>query len=206
MKVKICGITDPEDAKHAARCGADYIGIIFARSSKRCVSLSQGRQIARIARKEGAEPVGIFADETADEIFSICRTCEIKTIQLHGEISQKAFLTLRPHFFIIYAVFVESDGTILPGQNIPPGPILLFDSPKGGSGKSFAFEDLSLPKDCECFLAGGLNPNNISRAIELLNPDGVDVASGVEYASNIRKDPELIENFIQAAKKIEEEV
>lgn len=201
MKVKICGITDPKDAECAARLGADYVGIIFTPSSNCCVSVSLGGQIAHVARESGSEPVGIFVDETADEIISICRACDIQTIQLHGKISQGAYPVLKLHFSILYVLFVGDNGVLIPGQNIPEKVTLVVDSLKQGPSKPLALDYLSLPKGRDYFIAGGLNPDNVSNVIEAFNPTGVDVSRGVGCSMSMRKDPYLMQSFIQAAKK-----
>lgn len=199
MKVKICGVIDPNDARLAADLGADYVGIIFASSSKRCASLALAQKIVAAAREGGAEPVGIFAEQTAEEIASICEACRIETIQLHGKRAKLGYTALKGGYSIIYVIDVERDGTLSPGQVIPTEGILLFDCVGGGSGTSFDWSQLSFPENRECFLAGGLNPTNLSKAIGALHPAGVDVASGVEEPLSIRKDPALVKKFIEKA-------
>ena len=191
MKVKICGLTHSEDAFYAAELGADFIGILFAPSSKRYVSSSQAKEIVDAAKKGGAEPVGVFVDETAEEIFKICLETGIKTLQLHGALSKQAFSLLNPYYQIIY--------TVPTTQPITPSSknIFLFDHSTGGSGKMFNWKNFSPPKNTKWILAGGLNPSNVSAAIKLLHPYGVDVATGVEYAFSTRKNPILVKAFIQ---------
>ena len=110
MKVKICGMTHPDDAEYAARLGADYIGIIFADRSRRKVSLAVAKCIADVSKKAGAEPVGVFVDQTADQIASICEQTGINTVQLHGATSQQALHAILGHYSIIYAISVEKNG------------------------------------------------------------------------------------------------
>jgi len=202
MKVKICGLTNPEDARHAARCGADYIGMIFAKRSKRLVSASQAQEIAHAATLEGAQPIGVFADETKDEILALCEHAHITTIQLHGQGSKKLLPVLKEHFqTIIYAFKVELDGTVSQSISLPNTVHPLYDCLNGGTGTAFDWGTFVPPTNAPWFLAGGLNPQNITAAIRLLMPYGVDVASGVEIPNTCRKDPLLVEAFIQAAKK-----
>jgi 2,5-diamino-6-(5-phospho-D-ribosylamino)pyrimidin-4(3H)-one isomerase/dehydratase len=195
MKVKICGVTHPEDAEYAAHLGADYIGIIFADRSMRKVTLPVAKSIADVCRKEGAEPIAVFVDETAEQIASICEQTGIKTVQLHGAISQQALQALLGHYSIIYAISVEKKVEALPNTVIP-----LYDS-EGGTGLSFDWMTFSPPQNRFWMLAGGLTADNVAEAIALLKPDGVDVATGVEVPHTRRKDPLLVKAFIQAAKE-----
>ena len=125
MKVKICGMTHPDDAEYAARLGADYIGIIFADRSRRRVSLPVAKSIADRSRKANAEPVGVFVDQTADQIISICTHTGINTVQLHGATSQKALHAILGYYSIIYAISAEKNGVISQTQTLPISVILL---------------------------------------------------------------------------------
>ncbi len=201
MKVKICGVTHPEDAEYAASFGADYIGIIFATKSKRKVSLSLAKDIAMVSKNMGVEPVGVFSDQTAEQIVSICDKTGINTVQLHGNISRNAFTFLNG-YSIIYAVSVSSKQNVVISQkqNMFSSITYLYDNSVGGLGKPFNWETFSPPKNIYWILAGGLNYQNVEKAILLLNPNGVDVATGVEFPNVTRKNPILLKKFIQKAK------
>lgn len=193
MQVKICGITHPDDAVQAARAGADYVGMIFATSSKRLVDLSTAKKIAEAAREFGAEPVAVFNDQTAEQIIDICIQTGIKTVQLHEAGAKAAFDLLKEIYSIIYRLADFS-------QTAPPGTLPLYD-PSSGTGKRFDWASSTPPKNRSWMLAGGLTPENVSEAISLLHPTVVDAASGVEFPQKLRKDPALVEAFIKAAKK-----
>ena len=198
MKVKICGITDPQDAEYAARAGADYIGIIFAAQSKRRVTASKAKEIAEAARQGGAEPIGVYAEETWEEIIDLSERAGIKMAQLHGSSSRELLPVLKPYFhLIVYAITV--DGSLFEMARLPEGILPLFDSLKRGT--AFDWRAFVPPKKASWFLAGGLNPHNVASAIRLLKPYGVDVASGVELPNSCKKDPRLVKAFIQSAKK-----
>jgi len=201
MKVKICGVTHPDDALYAARLGADYVGIIFSPQSKRQVLQKEAKAIAQSARQGGAEPVGVFVDESLEEIIECCTAAEIGTIQLHGPRAQECLLDLQGRYSIIYSIPVGADGAVSSEHPLPVNGTLLFDGLKGGSGKTFDWSAFSPPEGRFYLLAGGLNPDNVKEAIDLLAPGGVDVSSGVELAGSIRKDPLLVKVFIQAAKR-----
>lgn len=202
MKVKICGVTHPGDAEYAACSGADYIGIIFAEQSRRKVSLPVAKGIAEATREAGAEPVGVFADQAADQIISICEKTGIDTIQLHGAASQQALHALLGCYSIIHAIFVEKNGIPLQAQTLPSSVIPLYDNSNGGKGAPFDWKAFSPPKNTYWILAGGLNAVNVAEAIALLKPNGVDVATGVEFFNETRKDPILVKAFIEAAKNV----
>ena len=204
MKVKICGITHPEDAEYAAHIGADYIGMIFADRSKRKVSLSVAKDIVEASKNLGGEPVGIFMNQTADEIASICEQTGLKTLQLHGTISQQALFILSRKYCILYAISGDKGGSVCPTHHLPSSVILLYDNSTAGSGVPFHWMTFSPPKNRCWMLAGGLTPENVAEAIALLNPYGVDVATGVEFPNSARKDPLLLTAFIQAAKSVQE--
>lgn len=192
MEVKICGMTHPEDATLAAELGADYIGIIFASRSKRQVSVARAKEIAHAARESGAQPVGVFEEQTAAEVLAICKETGIQMIQAPS--------TVTTHFPLICAISVAMDGSY--SKSLPANACPLFDCLGGGTGTSFDWTRFSPPKNTPWILAGGLNPKNVAHAIALLKPSGVDVASGVELPNSTRKCPRLMEAFIRAAKEI----
>lgn len=204
MKVKICGMTHPDDAEYAARLGADYIGIIFADRSKRKVSLPVAKCIADVSKKIGAEPVGVFVDQTAEQIISICTHTGINAVQLHGATSQQTLHAILGQYSIIYSISVEKNGYFSQTQNLPVSVILLYDHSNSGTGVPFDWMAFSPPKKTCWMLAGGLNADNVAEAIALLKPTGVDVATGVEFPNTTRKDPILVKAFIHAAKNVKE--
>lgn len=185
--IKICGITSPEMANFAALAGADMIGIMQHRKSKRYVSTSLGAEIALAASEGGAEPVAVFFDENEEEIFSISKKMNVKRIQVYRK-------KLPPSSFkIIYADFI-------PDEIQKENDYLLFDSSKPGSGISFDWSQFKKPPEgMKWFLAGGLNAGNVRKALLELNPDGLDTSSGVEVEGKKNKD--LITEFIQIVRK-----
>jgi phosphoribosylanthranilate isomerase len=197
-------MTHPDDAQYAAQCGADYIGIILTKRSKRYVTPTVAQAIAQQAKINGAEPIAVFTEESADEILDICQKACINSVQLHGETSRQAADKLLKIFKVFYAIPVEHNGSYSFSFTIPEGVTPLFDTLKGGTGNPYdwvAFKKVQ-PKQ-PWILAGGLNQHNINSAIQLLQPYCVDVSSGVEYPHELRKNPELVKAFIQAAKNKE---
>lgn len=199
MKVKICGITHPKDAEDAIRFGADLIGIIFSDHSRRQVSCAEGKQIAQIAHQTDTKIVGVFTNQTAEQIIAVAAQTNIDIIQLHGKDSQKGVNQLQSYYPIIYAIPVEKSSTVI--QVIPPMVTPLFDHMNGGTGISFNWKNFCPPPNRQWMLAGGLTCKNVAEAIRLLNPYGVDVSSGVEFPRSNRKDPALVKAFIQTVKE-----
>ncbi len=207
-KVKICGITNAQDALWAANLGADFIGLNFYSQSPRKVSVKHAKEL--VAQfPPFVTAVGIFVDEPFESIAKIIKSVPLKMVQLHGNESAdycrgvKALgvkviksLRLQKPLEAADAALYENDVDYL-----------LFDTyssdSAGGTGESFNWDWLlstpSLTKSW--FLAGGLNPGNVLEAIQKTHPPLVDVCSGVEK-SPTRKDYDAMRAFIQAAKSI----
>jgi len=204
--IKICGITNPKLAAEAVHLNAYYIGIVMDEHSKRYVTVDQAKLIADSVKNAGGIPVAVFVDTPINEIISICEACDIKTVQLHGKKSRKEHHYLPHAFQRIYVMHVNQDGILYPDNGCEleyldqKRDFILFDTNKGGSGQSFNWNVFKYTGKLPFFLAGGLTPNNIGTAIKALQPNGVDVSSGVETAPGI-KDLQLIKRFIQSAKR-----
>jgi len=203
MKIKICGIKQPEHAYAAATAGADFIGLIFVPSSHRAVTVNTARIISQAARDGGAEPVGVFTEASATDMLNICQTANINYVQLHGNYSREQQHLLPDSFSRIYVYPVSAEGNFTLDENIKlldkKRDYLLFDNHKAGSGKTFDWQKFSYAGDFKWFLSGGLNPNNVKEAIQLFHPTGVDVSSGVENIKG-EKDLNLIKKFIGETK------
>ncbi|KAB7706257.1 phosphoribosylanthranilate isomerase [Bacillus aerolatus] len=199
MKVKICGIQDLDTALYAKQIGTDAIGFVFAKS-KRQLTAEQAEKIAD-GLKEGPLKVGVFVNETLEEIKAIADQAALDVVQLHGD--EPPELAKQIHLPVIKA-FSFQKGASLSDMLAYPADFILLDSPigpyRGGNGTSF---DWSLLQN-ESFdrsrfiLAGGLNTENVEEAIQIVQPFAVDVSSGVE--TNGMKDKMKMKRFIQTAK------
>lgn len=196
MKVKICGVTHPDDIIHIANAGADYVGIIFAKQSKRFVTLKQAKELQQIAKKKQITPVAVFLEQSYDDIVAITDTMGIATIQIHGAYTTHEIYKLSQSHTVFYAISDTNANSILPFENTIP----LFDNQQPGSGKSFDWSSFTPPIG-PWILAGGLNIHNVEQALQLFTPSILDVASSVEYENNIRKNPILVTDFINKIKK-----
>lgn len=198
MFVKICGITNPDDARVAVAAGADSIGLNFTPTSRRHVTVEEARTIAA-AVPAGVLTVGIFRDHLADEVIDIVRAVGLDAAQLHG--SETAATSRRVHaeVGVLIRALSASDPT-LAGIDEHGADVVLLDAPVPGGGVPF---DWSLVGDLttrhRILLAGGLRPETVADAIEAVRPWGVDVASGIE-AEPGRKDPDAVQRFVAAAR------
>ncbi|MCO5593073.1 hypothetical protein L7F22_047079 [Adiantum nelumboides] len=203
-KIKICGVTNARDATLAAQAGASFVGMILWPKSKRSICVGTAKEIAHAVRLHKAEPVGVFVDEDAETIDSVCSIAGIQIAQLHGERARASLTDLPSHLEIIYVAHVDKNGflqTPLPESNSVDW--ILLDSLQGGSGNSFDWEQLktlSIKSRKGWLLAGGLNSENVVTAISMLKPDGVDVSSGVTMPDGLLKDPARVVSFIDAVK------
>lgn len=215
MKVKICGLTNLEDALAAVEAGADMLGFNFYPSSPRYLEPGQCEQItsALRAQRVRALTVGVFVDEPASVIAGILQECGLDLAQLHGdeppatleELEGRAFKAIRPR------TAAEADTAVRRYAHIPngSGPALLVDAYRPGRyGGTGAVGDWGLAKtlaaDMPILLAGGLTPDNVQAAVAKVRPWGTDVASGVESNPG-KKDRSKMEAFVQAVRKYERE-
>ncbi len=201
-KVKICGITNYEDAMDAIRLGADFIGLNFYRKVPRYIKLKEARKIAKDATKK-TKKVGIFVNSTLSNIKRISKEIGLDYIQLHGNESPEFCREVKRSTKknIIKAIRIKSIGD-LKEINKFDVDLFIFDAYKkghyGGTGKGIDFNLLKGIKK-KYFLSGGLNQSNVRKAIKELNPFVVDVSSGVEKSIG-KKDYNKVKAFIEAAK------
>ena len=195
--IKICGVTNVADAEQIIELGADAIGLNFVHGSKRRVSREQAEQVVRAAAGR-IELVAVVADPTESEIKELREELGIPWLQLHGQEPAARLSRLLPNAY--KAVAIEDAADARRAATFP-GERLLVDTKvsgaSGGTGKVFDWQLVTeLAAQRKLILAGGLRPDNVAAAVRVLEPFGVDVASGVESAPG-RKDPEKLRAFIQ---------
>jgi phosphoribosylanthranilate isomerase len=199
MKVKICGITDVKTALTAVEYGADAIGFVFA-ESKRKITEEKAKEISSRLPREILK-IGVFVNESKEEIERIASVVGLTHIQLHGD--ESAPISQSFSIPVIKAFSIEENQNLEPINHFPCDYLLL-DGPKGkyrgGNGSSFdwANVDNGVFRGRKVILAGGLTIENVAEGIKIINPDMVDVSSGVE--TDGIKDLEKIKLFIQQAK------
>ena len=201
MWIKICGLTSPEDAALALTLGADAIGINFVPASRRYVEPELAERVLEPVRGK-LELVGVVADLGLAELEALQRRFNLDWLQLHGN-EPPELLRQLPHAFKALGIAGPDD---VERSSHFAGRRLLVDKKasgvQGGTGQAFDWSLVTgLARERELVLAGGLNPDNVERAIAAVSPFGVDVASGVELAGNARKkDPERMAAFIARAR------
>ncbi|HXD88152.1 MAG TPA: phosphoribosylanthranilate isomerase [Urbifossiella sp.] len=208
IRVKICGVTTPEDAAHAAESGADALGLNFYPQSPRCISATQAAAIVR-AVPAFTSAVGVFVSTPLRQACAIAYQLGLRGLQTYDDSppADDAFPFAHiPAFRIADAAGLERIRQYVAAAklaNRPPAAILvdsLVAGQMGGTGHTAPWQllagfDVGVP----LILAGGLTPENVAEAIERVRPWGVDVASGVE-ASPGRKDPRKVERFVAAVR------
>jgi phosphoribosylanthranilate isomerase len=198
MRVKICGITRPQDALAAEAAGADAVGLIFAERSKRRVTLAQAAVISAALGPFTAR-VGVFVDAPLAQIHEAVHELRLSAVQLHGAESADYALALQPTVQVIKAVSF-SPGLTPEAVAGFPADALLLDGVRPGGGEAFSWRDAAaFAGTPHLILAGGLTPDTVAAGIATLKPWAVDVASGVESSAGI-KDPTKIQDFVRAAK------
>ena len=203
VQIKICGITNLEDAKACAELGADMIGLNFYPRSSRYIEPQRAREMVEgIPRSVRA--VGVFVDPTASEVRSAANAAGIECVQLHGDLSVQTCRELAREFRVIRAF--STDGRFQPedASSFPDCDVLLdahHAELRGGTGLTcdWSTARATLPFARFLILSGGLNAQNVGQAIETVAAHAVDVCSGVERAPGV-KDHRAIEDFIAAAR------
>jgi phosphoribosylanthranilate isomerase len=200
--VKICGITNEEDALLAIAMGADAIGFIFA-PSLRQVSVAT---VAGIVPRLPAEIMtfGVFRDELPERVISSVQEAGLKGAQLHGQESPEDTAIVTASVRHVIKAFAATSVGLSHASRYSVDAFLL-DSADPGSGRVFDWRLADgLPRTRRLVLSGGLHAGNVADAINLVHPWGVDVDSGVESAPGL-KDPTKIREFVQAVRAVEPE-
>ena len=200
-RIKICGITRPEDARAAAELGADAIGLVFYAPSPRSVGAEQARAIVA-ALPPFVTAVGLFVDPAQDQVEAVLRRCPLGLLQFHGD--EAAGFCGGFGLPYIKAARVRADADLV--QYLSPyqgaqGWLLdaYHERLYGGSGETFDWKLIPRQLARPVILSGGLTPDNVAAAVRQVRPWAVDVSSGVEAAKGI-KDAAKIAAFIAGVK------
>tara|TARA_B100000029_G_scaffold505762_1_gene587051 strand:+ start:14773 stop:15435 length:663 start_codon:yes stop_codon:yes gene_type:complete len=208
VKIKLCGITNIDDAKLIVDLDFDYIGLIFVDASPRCLSLSTATQIYNIC-KDRKKIIGVFQNQRTNFLENIIKNIEFDFLQFHGNESA----TLCESFNIPYikTISINPDGNLSQDiQNYQSSFALLLDTKinnkTGGTGKVFDWKMLhdndefkDFIKTKPYFISGGLNLLNIADLIKNYKPWGIDISSGVESMIG-KKDITLVKKFLENVK------
>ena len=200
VKVKICGITNIEDALQAVAAGADALGFVFHPPSPRCVTPDQAGAIIR-ELPPFIQTVGLFVNTDLALVNETADRCGLDLVQLHGDEPPEYCTGVQRR--VLKAFRVRDEASLEPVRQYRVAGFLLDAwSPEsyGGTGRTFNWEVAAEVKRYgPLVLAGGLTPENVRQAVELVKPYAVDVSSGVEAAPG-KKDPDKVREFIRQAK------
>jgi phosphoribosylanthranilate isomerase len=203
MWVKICGITNEEDALLAVAMGADAVGFVFA-PSPRQVTVGTVRDICR-RLPFGVMTVGVFRDQAPDQVIDTVLAAGLHAVQLHGHETPNEAKAIRQKAQALIVAFPAGSPSIDRFDDYQ-ADALMIDAANPGAGEVFdwALAD-GIPSNRRLILAGGLTPGNVTEAIETVRPWGVDVSSGVESEPGI-KDARRVLAFIRRSRAAFEEV
>jgi phosphoribosylanthranilate isomerase len=204
-RIKICGITRPEDALAAARAGADAIGLVFYPKSPRAVTIEQAQAVCSVL-PPFVTTVALFVDAEHFAVQDVLNAVPVDLLQFHGAESPTECAAFGRPF--IKAIRMRDDVDLAQtAADYTAGRGLLLDawSPTeaGGTGEVFDWGRVPRDLDSPIILAGGLHPANVAEAVRATRPYAVDVSSGVEASKGI-KDADKITAFIQAVQQADE--
>jgi len=197
VRVKICGITRPEDALLAEAAGADAIGLIFADSKRRVEHAAAAEIIAALG--PFISVVGVFRNAPIAEVIDTLTSLDIAVAQLHGDENADYAAAVSRHARVLRAVSYGQAPApaALTGY---PASAFLIDGSVPGSGSTYDWQQVAAWRGHpRLILAGGLTPDNVAAAVAELRPYGVDTSSGVESSPGI-KDAESVRRFVANAK------
>ena len=202
-KIKICGITNLEDALSISKLKPHALGFVFFKKSPRCISLKKAKEIIKKI-PVSIKKIGVFVDEKEHNIKFLARYLDLDMLQFHGEETPQ-FCRRFKNYRVIKCIRIKNKKSL---ENIGYYQVwaIMFDSYKkgfwGGTGKKF---DWNLVKNLQTgkklvFLSGGLHAGNVKKAIKLMKPDWVDVSSSLESRPG-KKNIKKVKKFIETVRK-----
>lgn len=195
MKVKICGITNIDDAKICTTLGADAVGFIFYKESKRYLSPEDAREIIK-QLPPFISKVGVFVNEDVDIVNSIANRVGLNFVQLHGDETPEYLQKV--NYPIIKAFRVDKDFDFTKLRDYDNCSFLLDSFHKeeyGGTGQKFGWEKIPNELRCKIILAGGVSSKNIDQIKNEINPYAIDISSSVEISPGIKDHEKLKQIF-----------
>ncbi len=199
-KVKICGVTSPEEAVLAVDLGADFVGLNFYPPSPRFLDFCRAAEIADAVRGR-AKLVGVFVNLAREEVGALADRVGLDLYQFHGDETAEEIRPFAERALKAFRVRDRIDASTLAGFEDVWGVLIDARHPQlyGGTGESWSFDslrDVAPDWSRRAFIAGGLDPSNVRAAISAASPFGIDVCSGVE-AEPGKKDPELLKRLFE---------
>ena len=198
VRIKLCGITQYEDARVAVSLGVDALGFIFIKKSSRYISPEKAGEIIK-QLPPYVSRVGVFANQNTDKIMETAQTAGLDTIQLHGDESPETAASLPYTVVKAFGVGPDFDLSVLDRYDV--SAFLLDTWKDGGSGGTGATFDWSVARRAvdekkKIILAGGLGPSNVEEAVDAVNPYAVDINSGVEIRPGV-KNPHKLKELVK---------
>jgi len=199
VKIKICGVTNIEDAKACANLGVDFIGFIFAESPRRVTKEEAKRIIDELPGT--VKKVGVFVNEEISVVEDIASFCGLDALQFHGDEEPDYCMHFMGGKEVFKAFRLRDKDDLAPIPSYKVNAYLLdafVEGLYGGTGKAFKWELATDAKTfgCPIILSGGLNTGNVGEVVREIQPEIVDVSSGVEAAPG-KKDPEKLREFVK---------
>lgn len=203
-QIKICGIRRVEDALVAAEAGADYLGFVFYKKSRRRIDPEEAREIMSAVReRSGVQAVGVFVNADPADLNRVARIAGLDYVQLSGDEPDDIVAALDvPAIQVVHMREEMTPSSLVERIMETPAQLVMLDTAAtgsyGGTGEAFDWERIPAIER-QLLLAGGLHAENVGDAVRRVHPWGVDVSSGVERDGE--KDHDRIRAFIQAAKQ-----
>ena len=202
IKVKVCGITNPEDGAFAAEVGANAVGLVFAESPRR-IGAEEARKITT-ALPNDVLKVGVFVNEEPKTVLRIAAEAGLDYVQLHGDESPETVTFLQEGGVKIIKALRVRDASALEALQRYDADLFLLDAyserARGGTGERFDWGLAKALKHCDNILvSGGLTPENVREAVRFFEPYGVDASSSLEDTPG-KKNKEQVRRFVSAAK------
>jgi len=202
-KIKICGITNLNDALIAVNLEVDALGFVFYPPSPRAITPDNAKQI-----RQKIPPftlcIGVFVNEKKEEVLNVAKECHLDALQFHGNESPKYCSSFLPTYKVIKSFFLtaRSDVELIKHYNVDAFLVDAYDPQQhGGTGKKADWELAQTAKGFgPLILAGGLDETNVYEAVREVNPYAVDVSSGVELLPGV-KDPVKLRRFVKMVRK-----
>ena len=200
MIFKICGLREKDSLICCEANNVDFFGMIFYKKSPRNINRNKAKQLVEFSKNLSIKPVGVFVNHEINDLKNIIRLLNLKYIQLHGEENQSYINEIKKEFKlkIIKKISIKNQSDLNKINDIENIDFLLFDyKPKsnelpGGNSKSF---DWSLLKGVTIklpwFISGGINESNIKNIQKTINPNGIDLSSGVESSLGIKSNKKI---------------
>ena len=198
-KIKLCGLSRPDDIESANELQPEYIGFVFAPNSKRYVTPEKAMELKKLLSPT-IKAVGVFVDETPEKVAFLLNNSTIDIAQLHGDENEEYICRLRrlTDKPIIKAFRVGTESDVAEAERCSADYVLLDSG--AGTGKVFNWKQIQ-NFNRPYFLAGGLSVENAEKAVNMLRPYALDVSSGIE--TDGRKDRDKMTAFVAVVRKEE---